>query len=76
MKKVISTTNAPKAIGPYSQAIEAGGFIFGVEICEDLWATVPPSSEAVLQGADVIFNFLRGNVGQFRRRIRAGANFV
>ena len=28
MKKVISTTNAPKAIGPYSQAIEAGGFIF------------------------------------------------
>lgn len=28
MKKVISTVNAPKAIGPYSQAIEAGGFIF------------------------------------------------
>ena len=28
MKKVISTANAPQAIGPYSQAIEAGGFIF------------------------------------------------
>lgn len=28
MKKVISTTEAPKAIGPYSQAIEAGGFLF------------------------------------------------
>lgn len=28
MKKVISTTAAPKAIGPYSQAIEAGGMIF------------------------------------------------
>ena len=28
MKKVISTTEAPQAIGPYSQAIEAGGFIF------------------------------------------------
>ena len=28
MKKVISTAVAPKAIGPYSQAIEAGGFIF------------------------------------------------
>ncbi|MBQ8697638.1 MAG: RidA family protein [Schwartzia sp.] len=28
MKKVISTAEAPKAIGPYSQAIEAGGFIF------------------------------------------------
>lgn len=28
MKSVISTTNAPKAIGPYSQAIKANGFIF------------------------------------------------
>lgn len=28
MKKVISTTNAPAAIGPYSQAIEANGLIF------------------------------------------------
>ena len=28
MKKVISTTKAPAAIGPYSQAIEANGFVF------------------------------------------------
>ncbi len=28
MKKVINTTNAPAAIGPYSQAIEANGMIF------------------------------------------------
>jgi len=28
MKKVISTTNAPAAIGPYSQAIEINGFIY------------------------------------------------
>lgn len=28
MKKVISTTNAPGAIGPYSQAIDAGAFVF------------------------------------------------
>jgi len=27
-KKVISTTNAPAAIGPYSQAIEVNGFVF------------------------------------------------
>ena len=26
--KTIETNNAPKAIGPYSQAVEAGGFIF------------------------------------------------
>lgn len=40
---------------------QAGGFTFGVEICEDLWATVPPSSEAVLQGADIIFNLSASN---------------
>ncbi|MBG0782387.1 MAG: RidA family protein [Bacteroidales bacterium] len=28
MKKVISTTNAPGAIGPYSQAIQANGMVF------------------------------------------------
>ena len=27
-KKIISTDTAPKAVGPYSQAIQAGGFIF------------------------------------------------
>lgn len=26
--KIIKTTDAPAAIGPYSQAIEAGGFVF------------------------------------------------
>ena len=28
MKKVINSNNAPKAIGPYSQAIEDGSFVF------------------------------------------------
>lgn len=28
MKKVLSTTNAPAAIGPYSQAIHAGNVVF------------------------------------------------
>lgn len=28
MKKAISTTKAPGAIGPYSQAIDAGSFVF------------------------------------------------
>ncbi len=29
---------------------------FGVEICEDLWAVIPPSSELALMGASVILN--------------------
>ena len=28
MKKVIATTNAPAAIGPYSQAIQTGNMLF------------------------------------------------
>jgi len=28
MKKIISTENAPKAIGPYNQAVEANGMLF------------------------------------------------
>jgi 2-iminobutanoate/2-iminopropanoate deaminase len=28
MKKAIATSKAPAAIGPYSQAIEAGGFLY------------------------------------------------
>jgi len=28
MRKIIKTADAPQAIGPYSQAVEAGGFVF------------------------------------------------
>ena len=28
MKKILNTTNAPAAIGPYSQAVRAGSFIY------------------------------------------------
>ena len=38
MRQVISTDNAPKAIGPYSQAIRANGLIF-------VSAEPPPYSE-------------------------------
>ena len=27
-KEIISTPNAPAAIGPYSQAVKAGGFLY------------------------------------------------
>jgi 2-iminobutanoate/2-iminopropanoate deaminase len=27
-RKIIKTSDAPQAIGPYSQAVEAGGFVF------------------------------------------------
>jgi len=35
---------------------EINGVEFGIEICEDLWAAAPPSSELTQNGAKVIFN--------------------
>ncbi|HCX99148.1 MAG TPA: reactive intermediate/imine deaminase, partial [Bacteroidales bacterium] len=28
MKRIINTEKAPKAVGPYSQAVEVNGFVF------------------------------------------------
>ncbi len=36
-------------------------FTFGIELCEDLWAPVPPSSQLALKGAEVIFNLSADN---------------
>ncbi len=30
--------------------------LFGIEICEDVWAPAPPSNNLALSGADIIFN--------------------
>ncbi len=34
---------------------------FGVEICEDLWMPIPPSSQLAMQGAELIFNLSASN---------------
>jgi len=48
MKKVIQTENAPAAIGPYSQAIEANGMIYlSGQIALD-----PTSNELVISDID------------------------
>ena len=40
---------------------------FGVEICEDMWAPIPPSSYLAMQGAEIIFNLSADNdlVGKY-----------
>ena len=35
---------------------ECAEVCFGIEICEDVWAPIPPSSILALKGADIIFN--------------------
>ena len=38
------------------QLFRTPNFTFGIELCEDLWAPIPPSSVLTMQGADIIFN--------------------
>ena len=51
-------------------------FVLGVEICEDLWAPVPPSCAHALAGATVVANLSASDetVGkaEYRRALVAG----
>jgi len=38
-----------------------GKFTFGIELCEDLWVPIPPSTQQALHGADIIFNLSATN---------------
>lgn len=48
-------------------------YSFGIEICEDLWSPLPPSTQLAIQGAEIIFNLSSSNciVGKhdFRRQM-------
>ncbi len=45
MKQVISTPNGPQAIGPYSQAIKANGFVF-----VSGQVAIDPATQQVMEG--------------------------
>ena len=48
-------------------------FTFGVELCEDLWSVIPPSSHQAVAGATCIFNLSASNAlvakSQYRRSL-------
>lgn len=48
-------------------------FGFGIEMCEDLWCPLPPSTQLCVQGADLIFNPSASNCitgkHEFRRQM-------
>ena len=48
-------------------------YTFGIEVCEDLWSPLPPSTQLAIQGAELIFNLSSSNclVGKhaFRRQM-------
>jgi 2-iminobutanoate/2-iminopropanoate deaminase len=59
MKKVINTNNAPAPIGPYSQAIAAGGFLF----VSGQIPLNPSTGEIVSAGIKAETEQVMGNIG-------------
>jgi len=57
-------------------ATDVDGLVVGVEVCEDLWVPVPPSSQQALRGATVLLNLSASNevIGKaaYRRQLVAG----
>jgi NAD+ synthase (glutamine-hydrolysing) len=48
---------SPVHVTPEPQVfVTADGVKFGTEICEDVWAPIPPSNNLALAGADIIMN--------------------
>ena len=53
----IYLAGSPVHISPEPQVFRTcDGACFGIEICEDVWAPLPPSNNLALAGADIIVN--------------------
>lgn len=58
----IAGQRAPFGTDLLFRASDCAGFILGVEICEDLWAPIPPSSKQAMAGATVLANLSASNI--------------
>jgi NAD+ synthase (glutamine-hydrolysing) len=67
--------DVPFGAGLLFRADRPSGLCVHVEICEDLWAPIPPSSYAALAGATVLLNLSASNVtvgkADYRRQLVA-----
>ncbi|MGM0585716.1 MAG: NAD(+) synthase [Pseudomonadota bacterium] len=58
----VAGREAPFGVDLIFEARDLPDFRLNVEICEDYWATIPPSSEAALAGATVLANLSASNI--------------
>lgn len=58
----IAGQTAPFGVDLLFEASDLPAFVLGVEICEDLWAPIPPSAFAAMAGATVIANLSASNI--------------
>ena len=56
----IELWNGEVPFGP-DQLFFTRNYCFGIEICEDLWSPLPPSTQLAIQGAELIFNLSSSN---------------
>lgn len=62
--------SVPFGVDLLFEASNSSGVCFGLEICEDLWVPVPPSSYQAISGATLLFNLSASNevVGKYEYR--------
>jgi NAD+ synthase (glutamine-hydrolysing) len=58
----VAGQKAPFGTDLLFQATDVPGFVLGIEICEDVWAAIPPSTFQALAGATVIGNLSASNI--------------
>jgi NAD+ synthase (glutamine-hydrolysing) len=58
---VLNGDKVPFATDQIFDATDVEGLVLGVEICEDLWVPIPPSSFQALRGATVLVNLSASN---------------
>ncbi|MBS0410613.1 MAG: NAD(+) synthase [Proteobacteria bacterium] len=53
---------APFGVDQIFRCVGSAPFTFHIEICEDIWVPIPPSSAAALAGAEVLVNLSASNI--------------
>ncbi len=73
---VVLGQRAPFGADLIFDAVNVPDFAFHVEICEDVWTPIPPSTYAALAGATVLTNLSASNItvgkADYRRSLCAG----
>ena len=72
----INGTAVPFGADLLFSAVDLPNLTIHVEICEDVWAAIPPSTYAALAGATVLANLSASNIlvgkSEYRRKLCAG----
>ena len=58
----VAGRNVPFGIDLLFQSTGSAVFTFHIEVCEDFWAPLPPSTAAALAGAEILLNLSASNV--------------